>query len=222
MRRFLRWWMVAGWMLSMAVGWVGATASVEAAEAPETPAQILEVLLSSRHGLAALWPKDEIRLEQVKREPAAFLELLVKTYSGRDITSLEDGDEAVRFERTMVLLGLMETRDSLAQLAEWYLALEEAEAEEDRSNRDQILVHQSIALVAMGETRHDGLVRHFLQNLPTMTHHTRIGALQYLERAIVADPEVVERLEAYLEDEGSPLFGDPYLQRTLNQISVGE
>lgn len=199
---------------------VSSTPAASLPQGRETPQQVVEILVSLPHGLDRLSEENRGRLEQVRRNPEPYITALRSLYVGRDIAAIGAYEDALRFERAIMLLGAVGSPGALSQLAVWYSVLEGATGHAAYApNRDNMLRFRRLVFVALGRAKQNDIVTSVLVSLEKMDHATRIAALEYLARCCVGSRDVVNGLMRYLNDEHSPLYQDVLLKKALQLIT---
>ena len=189
------------------------------AQQTETPEQVVRYFLGLPHGLYKLSPEDRTLLKRVTDNPTPYVAALKSVYAGKNVATVRDHEEGLRFVRAVALLAFIGTNEALSQIVDWYKALDKPDVAFSATQRDKALYFKRVILSSLDTAKQDEIITSILGTLVNMDYATRIASLEYLSRSAANDERVINELRKLLNDPRSPLYQDRVLKRSLESLS---
>lgn len=200
-----------------------ATAQEESAVETLPQAEVLERLLTARHG--PFNGKDGAALAQrVNNEAVAFVDLLRKRYA--EYSFAGDRNSQLMFGRACAVLARIKHESALELLVAWQLRadavareLVNQKAEPERLaaawwHRNAVLAHIPV--------RVEPMTSKLIEELPRLELDEQWHTLKYLEKCCVGDGQVIAALKEVLTREGLEPIEKAHVEETLGILSQAE
>jgi hypothetical protein len=184
----------------------------------QTTNKDLESLLSAQHGLYRLSPDQRAALDRIRAAPAPYVEVIASEYADIDFLTLNQTGNKLRFERAVMLLGLLDVPEAIGLLTDLFLRIRSVDAGPLDPLSASALLGQTRLVLLQFDRPVASVTADVIRSLESADYGTRLVGLQYLQRTSVGDTAVANTLARMLGREESPLFGDSIATSVLRAL----